>query len=840
MSFVFDNEPCLQPTTLAEGCRAAGIPVGSWSGRANVYNCPLRSPGHGFLLVKRKWIDQRDFEQGDKFRALQIFDGYGNSFELKKVLVIGHSNAVTPGARGDEDTAYLLEVTDRRWLFWDRGTPITDAYNLRTDADGEYITTTLNFGTAWTWQQILNDIWPTELGSAPTIPFTPHGTPEQIWFHNEFPLRAVDYLLTRLACALKYNPFTDVFTIVRLGHATTGETARIRGFLNQLNDFRIWDQYAIAGRTAKYPQTVRVQFRVKKPYTDGTAPYYNVNHTVQPTAASINAGTVALLEDDLVAQYDGSSVTNSSALTARALERYTDWLRKRQMFDTGDVLSFTGAWPMYWTQPAAAVGATTQTGTVVSGDQFDTLKESKGAKGAKEPKPAPFDIVGQFYRTVIWDGRADIRTQLLSGEIGSQDLENWRRCESTDSPYYDEDCNVVSRVMRTMPSQIPTLAYDKGAQNCCCGGGDPDPVPGPIPPGPGGTPCCWFYDGVPNTIPNSPCGTWRLMKIGSHGNNPTEDCFSLPTIKAADCENGKPKIEECLKDTPVDGYISDGWVPVFPYEPSQCLSLYRICGGGAGQMPPGVPGKPKPPGGGGQSCVDECMSMCFLAYGFYEPQCVVDCVRFRCQGNWNPSPPGSPGSPDGFGGGSRPDHAIQIYTTQIWVESPTAGYVLTVQSDGTVVQAAAAGGPITGTLGAEVFYIQSTATNDDPRVSWYQNRAATTDATVATLHSWTLADDTLYLFTVEIIGRRTGGSAGAAGDSFSVVFGDTWKRTSGGGASRLALTIAPEQIKAIDRDNVNVSADIDSSGNDVRVRITGDTNNNYTWHMTARVEKVST
>ena len=58
------------------------------------------------------------------------------------------------------------------------------------------------------------------------------------------------------------------------------------------------------------------------------------------------------------------------------------------------------------------------------------------------------------------------------------------------------------------------------------------------------------------------------------------------------------------------------------------------------------------------------------------------------------------------------------------------------------------------TLGNEVFRIESVATNDDPSERVFQNRVATTDATVTTLHTYTIPAST----TVRLAGgprRRT-------------------------------------------------------------------------------------
>lgn len=135
-----------------------------------------------------------------------------------------------------------------------------------------------------------------------------------------------------------------------------------------------------------------------------------------------------------------------------------------------------------------------------------------------------------------------------------------------------------------------------------------------------------------------------------------------------------------------------------------------------------------------------------------------------------------------------------------------------------------------GTLGNSITALSSTATNDNPTVTTYQNRTTTTDATTATLHTITLADETAYTVTAHVVGRRTGGTAGTAGDSIVYLLTDAFMRTGGGGATRIGAAFGPILLFNR-RDNPVVDITTDTSGNDVRVRVTGDTNNNYTWHL---------
>lgn len=145
-----------------------------------------------------------------------------------------------------------------------------------------------------------------------------------------------------------------------------------------------------------------------------------------------------------------------------------------------------------------------------------------------------------------------------------------------------------------------------------------------------------------------------------------------------------------------------------------------------------------------------------------------------------------------------------------------------------------------GTLGNAVTVQKSTATNDDPTTTVYQNRVATTDATTTTLHTFALADNTMYRIQARIWGRRTGGSAGTAGDSCYFVIEGAFKRTSAGGATAVGMGAGYTILTSfVDNMAFGFGADLSTSGNNVLARVTGDTNNNYTWHGEFEVSALS-
>ena len=131
----------------------------------------------------------------------------------------------------------------------------------------------------------------------------------------------------------------------------------------------------------------------------------------------------------------------------------------------------------------------------------------------------------------------------------------------------------------------------------------------------------------------------------------------------------------------------------------------------------------------------------------------------------------------------------------------------------------------TATITNEVFRIESVATNDDPSERVFQARAATTDATVTTLATVTLPASTTVLVEARVIARRTGGTGGTAEDGAGYILSATFQN---------AAQIGATTVVATHENQAGWDATLDYNANTARVRITGATNNNITWHCTYR------
>lgn len=149
----------------------------------------------------------------------------------------------------------------------------------------------------------------------------------------------------------------------------------------------------------------------------------------------------------------------------------------------------------------------------------------------------------------------------------------------------------------------------------------------------------------------------------------------------------------------------------------------------------------------------------------------------------------------------------------------SAANVLTVPDQLTVQQQ---------TLGNEVQRFESIATNDDPRESVFQNRAATTDATVTTLHTVTIPASTTMFIEAKVVARRTGGTAGTAEDGAAYIRRAAVKDVAG-----TATIIGAVQDGFTAEDQAGWDCTIDVTGTTARIRVTGALDNNITWHLSA-------
>ena len=87
---------------------------------------------------------------------------------------------------------------------------------------------------------------------------------------------------------------------------------------------------------------------------------------------------------------------------------------------------------------------------------------------------------------------------------------------------------------------------------------------------------------------------------------------------------------------------------------------------------------------------------------------------------------------------------------------------------------------------------------------------------------------------VDVVARRTGGSAGTAGDGASYRILGTFRRVSAGSATLIGSLTADHTAES----QGGWDATLTVSGNDVLVRVTGAANNNVSWYGIITMQRV--
>lgn len=143
---------------------------------------------------------------------------------------------------------------------------------------------------------------------------------------------------------------------------------------------------------------------------------------------------------------------------------------------------------------------------------------------------------------------------------------------------------------------------------------------------------------------------------------------------------------------------------------------------------------------------------------------------------------------------------------------------------------------LVGAASTEQLRLESTTAGSHPIEQFFQAQVTTTNNTATTLFTWPLVDSTSYTIDSTIMGRRTGGSSGATGDSGVYrVFASVKRNTTSAGIGSLATLQA-----YVTEDQAGWDANWTISGNNAILQVTGATNNNVTWQAKIRVMGFST
>jgi hypothetical protein len=326
MGVTLAGVPCESPRELHRDCVRLGLPTG-WAELANSYTCELGArSGDGWLILSRPALLRIDPALAFAGRYDLTFYGTNETGPAGSVtiksLAIASAECLTPAAE-TAAAAYFVRLADRRASL---NRALVDlGYNVRSAATGEHYPATLDGGSAWTWADLLADLWAAAgLGTSPGWPTTPAGTPEGIELWQTPALDAVEHVLGLGGCALRYDPTADTFGVVRPGDADA-DYDRIAALYDR---WRIWDTHPIRPAARNRPGAVRVLFP-RVPHTSGDgSPWYALD--TDDTGGG-EAGTYAVVHDPmpaLFAEEGDLTPTNAAELSARAADRAAAYFRE--------------------------------------------------------------------------------------------------------------------------------------------------------------------------------------------------------------------------------------------------------------------------------------------------------------------------------------------------------------------------------------------------------------------------------------------------------------------------------------------------------------------------------
>ena len=328
----FNDKDVIHPAKVKQYADKWGTPQEFW-GKANSYTNPLgKEPGNLWLLMRRKDVYEMD---ATGTYSLTIVDTPNDQTVTAPGFSIVKAYSVVLAEAETDDAVYLVHAQDARGDM--AYTSINEQYNVRHPAPNAfsgatlYYPESLNSGSIWTWQTMISDIWtnlPDSAGAAPTLPYTPHGTPEGFRFIGVSAWDALHVVLEKINCTTKYEPIGGAITIIRLGETSS---TLAQTFVD-LKPRLMYDADPLAGFFASsMPETIEVFFRRKDEYygTESDTPRTGnwemtpaYSKTVATGVSGAAAGSIFPVWDDLPALWSSTTGTwsNSATMDARAAE----------------------------------------------------------------------------------------------------------------------------------------------------------------------------------------------------------------------------------------------------------------------------------------------------------------------------------------------------------------------------------------------------------------------------------------------------------------------------------------------------------------------------------------
>jgi hypothetical protein len=341
----FGGFPCVDPINEYEEQSKTGYDT-SWASKAISFACPVGPmPGKGYLLLLRRDLDNLDINE----RHDLVISSENGNITIKNLLII-KAVCLTPGMAGDKNSCYLVEVIDKRWSA--KNKPIEIQVNiLAPNSKDEYYKSSINPNTylPWTWEEIIRHIWETNdtLGEFTSLPYTPSGTPQGYQFLGVDSYDALNVLLAKIHCSLRWNPQTDIFDIVEIGAKDNLDQL----IVDKLS-YLIYDAEVIESNKARVANKVRVYFNkvhmhygqeistseTEKQWITDSIYYKEFNASeFDVDESKLDSSNTQVLWDDLKAVVNyNNSIENDTELETKAREIATKYYKS--IFEGGNRL----------------------------------------------------------------------------------------------------------------------------------------------------------------------------------------------------------------------------------------------------------------------------------------------------------------------------------------------------------------------------------------------------------------------------------------------------------------------------------------------------------------------
>jgi hypothetical protein len=304
-------------------------------GYANSFAMPLHDASRASIVVRNGDLDSLNLNAR---MSLQFVSDspVSSAITWRNLVICREPQAIQTGlADNFLDSSYMVELSDVRWLFKNSAysLAINVQYNILGTADATtYYGDSLNSGVAWTWAQMIGDIWGNmlQLGPFPGLPFTPNGTPLGFVFRGISAWDALTVVLRRIGCAVRADltrAAGSQFTIVQIGAADAAAaailaTANAQHLLIHDGSFTDFGLRYPAGCRVFFPRDKTIASRNS---TWETTNVYTID--VPGTVAGAEAGLYTPIWDDMRAIEAAGVITNVSALLVRAEERTAEYFR---------------------------------------------------------------------------------------------------------------------------------------------------------------------------------------------------------------------------------------------------------------------------------------------------------------------------------------------------------------------------------------------------------------------------------------------------------------------------------------------------------------------------------